>query len=233
MRNDDAVRSIGGAASSGAPRKRLSQAERTAAMKRRLIDASIHCLHAYGYAATSTELVIRHAGVSRGALLHQFPTRVDLMMGVVQAVYAEDVERYGARLGRIRDPVERYFSIPEAAWAMISRPAGMAVLEIMVASRSQPGLPQRLAPVQAEIDAHVAALFSEYREQAGLRPVKDAAHLHRTILAALRGLSIEVMFTGDHVDARTSVALLRAQLEDAYAGQLVERAAQEPRWRVL
>lgn len=233
MRNDDAVRSIGGAASTGAPRKRLSQAERTAAMKRRLIDAAIHCLHAFGYAATSTELVIQHAGVSRGALLHQFPTRVDLMMGVVRTVYAEDVERYNAWLGRIRDPIERYFAIPETTWAMISRPAGLAVLEIMVASRSQPGLPQRLGPVQAEIDAHAAALFSDYREQAGLRPVKDAAHLHRTILAALRGLSIELMFTGDHDGARKSVALLRAQLEDAYADQLAEHVAQEPRWRVL
>jgi len=54
---------------------RRSNAQRSAETRRRLIKAAITCLHVNGYAATTTVAIADKAKVSRGAMLHQFPTK--------------------------------------------------------------------------------------------------------------------------------------------------------------
>jgi AcrR family transcriptional regulator len=57
------------------PSARRSQAERSAATRDALLDATIVCLVEDGYANTTTSRVAERAGVSRGAHLHHFQTR--------------------------------------------------------------------------------------------------------------------------------------------------------------
>src|SRR5437016_12734331 len=59
-------------------------AERRAATRAKIMEAAVRCLAEFGYAATSTPLVARLAKVSRGSLLHQFPTKVDLILAVAE-----------------------------------------------------------------------------------------------------------------------------------------------------
>src|SRR3989337_1785880 len=63
---------------------RVPQEERSRAMRQRLLEATIECLGERGWAGTSTTLVSRRAGVSRGAQLHHFPTKADLVVAAVE-----------------------------------------------------------------------------------------------------------------------------------------------------
>src|SRR3977135_1954938 len=65
------------------PAVRRSQAERSAATQARLLDATIECLVERGWAATSTTEVVRRAGVSRGAQVHHYPTKEDLVLAAL------------------------------------------------------------------------------------------------------------------------------------------------------
>jgi AcrR family transcriptional regulator len=67
---------------------RRTQAERTAATRARLLEAGRHLFATDGYAAVSTQAIVDAAGVTRGALYHQF----DDKSGLFAAVY-EEVER--------------------------------------------------------------------------------------------------------------------------------------------
>lgn len=58
-------------ATSRSPRR--TQAQRSAEMRERLLDATVACLIEYGYAATTTARVVEKAGVTKGAQLHHFP----------------------------------------------------------------------------------------------------------------------------------------------------------------
>ena len=49
------------------PRKRRSQAERSAETKRRLLEATIDCIVERGYARTTTSEIVSRAGLTRGA----------------------------------------------------------------------------------------------------------------------------------------------------------------------
>src|SRR5277367_6449994 len=75
-------------------RPRQSQAERSAGTRARLIEGAIACLHRLGYAATTVSIVAQQAGVSRGAMTHQFPAKTDLMLAVVRAVFDRDSADY-------------------------------------------------------------------------------------------------------------------------------------------
>ena len=190
------------------PRRR-TQAERSSETRRILLETTIRCLYTHGYAATTTLLVAHEAGLSRGAMLHQFPTRVDLMMFVVQSVFDDEVAVYDARLAAIPDPKERMYAFPEIVWEVLSRPSGVAVLEILQGSRSDPDLTERLAPLQAEIERNALALLGRWFGDAG----NGSKALMRLVVWAVRGLSIARVLAPDPDEIEKSVTLLRRMLE--------------------
>src|SRR4051812_38293120 len=63
--------------------------ERNAETRAKLLKAAIHCLRTYGYVATSITLVAEMAHLSRGAVLYQFGSKVDLMLAVAEYVVKE------------------------------------------------------------------------------------------------------------------------------------------------
>lgn len=186
------------------PRRR-TQAERSAGTRQLLLDATIRCLHTHGYGATTTMLAAEEAGVSRGAMLHQFRTKAELMTFVVEAVFEQEVAAYGELLGGITDPAEQLLAYPEAVWTVLSRPSGVAVLEILQGSRSDATLREMLEPVQARIEQQALA-FTRLAGDAAQH--EGAMALMRLIVWAMRGLSIADVLDPQH-NVQGSVKLLK------------------------
>ena len=65
---------------------RRRQADRTAATRAALIAAARTLFAEHGYAEVGTERVAHAAGVTRGALYHQFADKADLFAAVLEAV---------------------------------------------------------------------------------------------------------------------------------------------------
>jgi AcrR family transcriptional regulator len=60
-----------------------TQAQRRDEMRRVLLDAAVDSLVEHGFAGTTTLEVQRRAGVSRGALLHHFPSKAELLVATI------------------------------------------------------------------------------------------------------------------------------------------------------
>lgn len=82
-----------------------TQATRSADMRARLVAAARPLFAAKGYAAVGTDEIARAAGVSRGALYHQFDGKEDVFLAVFEQVEAELVERLGAGIASA-DPAD-------------------------------------------------------------------------------------------------------------------------------
>jgi len=201
-----------------ATRPRRTQAERSDETRARLLEATIRCLHRHGYAATTTLSVAEAAGVSRGAMLHQFPTKVDLMLFVVRAVYDREIAEYGVRMRDIRGARDKVLALPEIAWDVLSRPSGVAVLEVLQGSRSDPELAERLLPLQSTIENESFAWAARYDELFGA-PISRP--LLRLMVWSVRGLSVAKTLDRD-ADLDRAVRLLRDMIAVALAdpGQL-------------
>jgi AcrR family transcriptional regulator len=196
-------------------RPRRLQAERTADTQAKVIEAAIRCIHRLGYGPTTISVVADEAGVSRGALTHHFPAKTDLMIAVLRAVYKQDSEHYERSVAAM-SPLEWLRALPATMWEVISRPSAIAVMEIMLAARSDAELATGLRDAQQTIDVEAHAWVIERLRAAGIEDRPDGEAVHRLFVAAVRGLAIEAVFTQNRAEAEKSIAVLAQMLRHLY-----------------
>ena len=63
---------------------RRSQKDRSESMQRRILDATLRCNGERGYIGVSLQEIAEMAGVSRGAITHHFPSKIDLASAAIQ-----------------------------------------------------------------------------------------------------------------------------------------------------
>ena len=79
---------------------------RSEATRRLLVTAARTLFGERGYASVGTEEIVRAAGVTRGALYHQFRDKADLFAAVAEQVEAEIVNRVAEGAAAAAGPVE-------------------------------------------------------------------------------------------------------------------------------
>jgi AcrR family transcriptional regulator len=190
-------------------RKRRTQAERRAATRAALLDATIDSLVEEGYAKTTTRGIARRAGMTLGALQHHYASKAELLAATRSHITERIVQRMSA------DGAATDLSIPQRAewaldrlWDLFKGPLFQAEMELWVAARTDGELRDNLVEVQRYGGRWIAAgapiLYPELADSPGL------AELISTALAAVRGLAL-LRFVND-ADADRGWPALRAHL---------------------
>jgi len=93
---------------SAAPRVRRTQADRSAATRDALVAAARRLFAEHGFAEVPADAIVAAAGVTRGALYHQFADKTALFDAVLEAVEADIALRLVSQVAAagISDPVE-------------------------------------------------------------------------------------------------------------------------------
>ena len=204
--------------------------ERSKATRLKLIEAAIHCLRTYGYAATTTTLVAEVAQLSRGAMLHQFGAKVDLMLAVAEHVVREQNQFMKDRVQAYAPGRDRWIGLTEATWDSIKQPGSIALMEIMMASRSDADLGQRfpaVAEALAQTQRRGAWSLAQLAGITDRETVDTMSQLHR---AAMQGLSVILMFSKDPTVVDPMLKLLqdyKVQLTDRLIAQAEAAAKTE------
>jgi AcrR family transcriptional regulator len=156
-----------------APRR--TQEERSAATRARLLDAAVECLVELGYGGTTTTVVAERAGVSRGAQLHHFATRAQLVGAAVQHVFAGLTDDYQQGFARVAARTDRVRGAIDLLWSIYLEPRHLAALDLYLAARTDAELRAVLAPIAARHRENVLALARAYfPEAAASHPRFDA-----------------------------------------------------------
>lgn len=174
---------------------RVSQADRTRAMRQRLLEATVEVLVERGFSGTSTTLVSERAGVSRGAQLHHFPTRNDLVVAAVEHL----TERRGAELAETLATVPRGKGRTRAVVRLLgdhfTSPVFTAALELWVAARTDPALLAAVAPLEQRVGREAHRLTVEALGVDEQRP--GNRELVQATLDLVRGLGLAATITDD------------------------------------
>src|SRR5450755_4435128 len=87
---------------------RRSQTDRSAATRAALVSAARPLFAERGFAGVGTETIVRAAGVTRGALYHQFADKTGLFEAVYEAIEQDLASRLGELLAAAgaTDPIE-------------------------------------------------------------------------------------------------------------------------------
>jgi AcrR family transcriptional regulator len=138
---------------------RRTQADRRAETQRRLLDATVACLTEDGYAGMSTNEVVRRAGVSRGALVHHFPTKAQLAVAALDRWLGDNLVEFEAAFAALAPEERRADVAIDILWAMFEGPTFAAWLELAVASRTDGDLRERMVDVEQRFKGQVAETF--------------------------------------------------------------------------
>lgn len=113
-----------------------TQAERSAATQQALLDAARRLWGERGYGAVSTPEIARAAGVTRGAMYHQYPDKGKLFLAVLEAVEADVIERLGAAVAANRPKTPAgALRIAADAWLEIAGESEVRQLVLLDAPR--------------------------------------------------------------------------------------------------
>jgi AcrR family transcriptional regulator len=175
----------------GAKRARVPQAERRRITRGKLLDATVESLIDVGYSRTTTVEVGERAGLSRGAQLHHFPSRAELLVAAIEHLADERSKEFeaelNARLEKGDDPID---AMVDMLWATFSGPLYWAVVELMVASRTDPELLERFEVFERSLGGRIYRAFKEMTGR-GDREAKTAVEM---TLYFMRGLAMERIF---------------------------------------
>jgi AcrR family transcriptional regulator len=168
--------------------ERRSQAQRSAATREALLDATIACLVEDGYANTTTSRVAARAGVSRGAHLHHFQTRNALVAAAMERLAERRERDLLAAAERLPSGRERLIQGLDLLWAGYASPLYQAALDLWTHARTDPELRERLAAVERGLDRQTLQVTRRLFADLAERP--DFDHLVEMAAATMRGLAL-------------------------------------------
>lgn len=163
---------------------------RSLATQARLLDATIACVVEHGYAGASTPLICKRAKVSRGAQLHHYPAKAELVAAAVERLFQKRHDEFRRRLARLpAGGAARLDAALDALWEIYSGKTLAAWMELVVAARTDKALREHVAVVEARFFAEAQATFVALLGESGVPPA-GAAAATRIVLSCFDGLAL-------------------------------------------
>jgi len=142
-------------------RTRRTQKERRDETRRAVLDATVACLTELGYAGTSTIEVQRRAGVSRGALLHHFPSKAGLLVEAVRHLAWLRGRELKRRMAELPEGGDRMAVAIDLLWESFSGPLFYVAMELRNAARTEVDLRAPLTEAEREVRHFIVVQFRE------------------------------------------------------------------------
>jgi AcrR family transcriptional regulator len=207
-------------------RQRRTQAERSSRTKAKLLEATIELLVEIGYAATSTNDVARRAGLSRGAQVHHFPRKADLVVAAIEHLARKHREILLAKMELLPEDKTRTEVALRSLWEVYRSPLFVASMELRSAARTDPEV--RKAQIRMNETLAVPTLNEFCAALLGPVACQDKALVAKVKLCSVfvNGLAIVRSDMGDAWCARQIkvwAEMLSPLIEDARSGRRQQR----------
>ena len=187
-------------------RPRRTQIERRNETQAAVLSASISLLAEHGYAGFSASRVAVKAGISRGALEHYFPKKNDLIVAATRYAMREAVEhaRLLARSAtRSKDPIKKFLRDSEH---FFFRPEFRAMIEILIAARSDRTLARPLHPIIQDARDVLNGIWIDTLDAAGY-PRESAQQFIELTHYLFRGVFFVATWLPYRIDRKEVIAV--------------------------
>jgi AcrR family transcriptional regulator len=198
---------------SAQPRTRRTQADRSAATREALVTAARRLFATQGFAEVPTDAIAAEAGVTRGALYHQFADKVALFDAVLDAVEADIAARLAseAAAAGVSDPVEGMRQAVRVWLEICAEPETRRIA--LIDGPSVVGWARWREVCQRHVFGLVEAVLSQGMEMGRIRrqPVRPLAHV---LMGASDEAALYVAEAADRAQARTEMTEVLNKLID-------------------
>jgi hypothetical protein len=126
-------------------------------------------------------------------MLHQFPTKADLMIATSEYIRELRSAAYRAGLDGVEDPRVRLGKNVDIMWEQLTSPSGLARIEIMLASRSDPEFGARFDTLNKALEQAHKDSFWPQAQKLGVTDRRMSDNMVLLYAAAIRGLAIDAL----------------------------------------
>ncbi len=176
------------------PGKQETKSLRT---RKAICDATVSTLVEFGYGETTLARVVERAGLSNGALLHHFPSKEHLMTATAQYLFGRTLRRPKRRLPDNAGDTDVIAADLRTNWSYyINTPQYRALLEILIASRTDKNLRKQIAETLHDYHRRAVDHMMAVYESASDKP-EDAELLPVMSNIFFRGLLIQDQYSAD------------------------------------
>jgi len=172
---------------------RRTNQERSAATRAAILSATIEQLAEHGYKGTTTVEVAQRAGVSRGALVHHFSTRSDLVLSALEYLCERRLKELEAGIAALSTTEDRPSAFVDLMWSTFEGPLFVAQLELWMAARTDAELFALLLPLERGFGKRMSELCAEALGDGAGAFYELTKHL-------MRGMGIERLLKSEEHD---------------------------------
>ena len=195
------------------------QAEKSALTRQAILEAAVRCFVEHGYANTTTAMIADEASVSRGAMMHHFPSRSAVMNAVVGYLHVRRLNEYRALMTDIDSPdrtvtrAEIRVSV-ETAWEYVNLPSFIAYQELLGAARTDPDLAESVREVERDFEREflktVRSVFPHWKQ------VKSLQAAHELVQFVMQGMGVAHRSSSREQRAKRVIETVTDHLERIY-----------------
>jgi len=130
------------------PKGAGKQARKSQATQSQIINTTIKCLAKFGYHETTYIRISEESGISRGAMRHHFPSRVDIMKATIEYLHQKRLAAFRKAAASLPQNHSRTRANIEALWQHVNHPVFMVFIDLALAARSDQELAAIYRPAQ-------------------------------------------------------------------------------------
>lgn len=169
---------------------------RSVATRERLVQATLDEVFEVGYHTATTLRIAERAQVSRGALLHHFPARADLILAAMEALLGDGTAEIQAMSEHVRDGRMPLGAFVAFLWRLFSGRFFYLSLEMITEARNDPDLRERMIPVVQTFHATLDRIWGQFCDP-GTRPPREARVILNLTVCLMRGMGVQTVLRPD------------------------------------
>ncbi|MDV6226972.1 TetR/AcrR family transcriptional regulator [Nitratireductor aquimarinus] len=169
---------------------------RSIATREKLITTALDVIYDVGYNKASTPEFSKRAGVSRGALLHHFPTRADIIVAAMDRLLNDGTRDIRDAAVAVAQQKIGLDELMDFLWTMFSGRFFYISIEFINEARTDPDLREQMLPVVKSFHEALDGIWSELHREEDCPPHEAQIVLNLTI-CLLRGMGIQTVLKDD------------------------------------
>jgi AcrR family transcriptional regulator len=184
-----------------------TQIARSESTRARVLDAAITCVAEEGFQSSNLTRIARYAGMTTGAIQHQFGDKATLLAEVIERGFERLVDRLARLPGGALPVAERVDALVGALWEGYDASSTRASLEILLAMRGDEAFQRRslefVAGMAQRIDRIWMGTFWDIDCPRGRH-----VEAQRLVFSTLNGLALERILAPGMPDTARDLARL-------------------------
>jgi AcrR family transcriptional regulator len=173
------------------------QAEKSLMTRNAILEATLQCLVDIGYAQTTTEKIVRQAGVSRGAMTHHFKSRAEVFDAAAKYIIERRAEEYDRMIGAVSVGPGRLPTLQDmkATMAILQKyyasPTYISLNELMRGARTDAEFRRTMVPLEKTLDKKISdSMLKHFPYLSAVEETREV--LMDLILSSLQSIAVDM-----------------------------------------